>query len=366
MSSHNYLNSLATQKIQRYICKNIRMINLISDTVTVPDQGMLEAMQHAKVGDDVFREDPTVNAFQKRMSDMFGMEDALFCPSGTMTNQIALRLHLQPTEEIICDVTSHIYQSETGGYGFNSGAAISLIHSDHGIITVDQIKNCIKNGHDWQPISKLVVIENSNNKGGGSVYSLQQMKEISAFCRSKNLKLHLDGARIFNVLVESNDDPHDIGPLFDTISVCLSKGLGAPVGSVLMGSKADIARARRYRKVMGGGMRQVGYLAAACDYAISNNIQKLKIDNARAKVLGETLIGKNYVKSIKPVHTNIVIFILKDHIKDADFIQHLSSLGVLAAPFGENSIRFVYHLDISESDHAKTLIALNDVQKFFK
>ena len=341
------------------------MINLISDTITKPDKGMQQAMWNAEVGDDVFHQDSTMNAFQRRIAAMFGKEDALFCPSGTMTNQIALRLHLQPTEEIICDVTSHIYQSETGGYGFNSGAAIALIHGDNGIIRPEDIVKHIKAGHDWQPISKLVVVENSNNKGGGSIYTLQELKDISKFCKLHNLKLHLDGARIFNVLVETNDDPKVLGALFDTISVCMSKGLGAPIGSVLLGSKDDIKIARRYRKVMGGGMRQVGYLAAACDYALDNNIPKLKIDNARAKKLVEKLYGKNYVKDIKPVHTNIVIFTLKDSIKDTDFIQNLEKLGLLAAQFGDNTIRFVYHLDISESQFLESLEIIEKMEQFY-
>ncbi|MEZ4911281.1 MAG: GntG family PLP-dependent aldolase [Saprospiraceae bacterium] len=341
------------------------MINLISDTITRPDVGMLQAMFNAEVGDDVFHQDNTMNAFQERIAGMFGMEDALFCPSGTMTNQIALRLHLQPTEEIICDISSHIYQSETGGYGFNSGAAISLIHAENGIITPDDILKHIKAGHDWQPVSKLVVVENSNNKGGGSIYTLAELEKISSFCKLHGLKLHLDGARIFNVLVETQDDPRDIGKLFDTISICMSKGLGAPIGSVLLGNKQDIKLARRYRKVMGGGMRQVGYLAAACDYALDHNIPKLKIDNARAKILGKRLVGKNYVLDIKPVQTNIVIFTLKNFIKDTDFIKNLEKLGLLAAPFGDNTIRFVYHLDITHEQFEESLMVIDRMEQFY-
>lgn len=325
-------------------------INLISDTITRPTKPMLDAMFQAKVGDDVFGEDLTVNQLQQKAAEMFNMEDALFCPSGTMTNQIALKLHTQPLDEIICDVDSHIYQAETGGYAFHSGASIALIHGENGKITPPQIEAQIRAGFDWQPLSKLVVLENSCNKGGGSYYTLDEIEDIYQTTKKRQLKLHLDGARIFNVLVETRENAQDYGQYFDTISICLSKGLGAPVGSLLLGSKDDIKKARRVRKVMGGGMRQAGYLAAAGIYALDHHIERLKNDNDRARVTGQILAKKDFVKYLKPVFTNIVIFELEAHVTCDMFLEELKNHHVLASAFGHQTIRLVFHLDISEKD----------------
>lgn len=337
------------------------MINLVSDTVTKPDRGMLEYMLQATVGDDVFGEDPTVNQLQQKVADLFGKEAALFCPSGTMTNQIAIKIHTQPLDELICDVDSHVYQSETGGYAFHSGVAVNLIQGTHGKITADQISTALKPGFDWQPISKLVILENTCNKGGGSYYSLDEIRDISVLCRERKLGLHLDGARLFNALVETRESTHDWGTYFDTISVCMSKGLGAPVGSLLVGSNERIRQARRLRKVMGGGMRQAGYLAAACTYALDHNVDRLKTDNARARQAAELLATLPSVKSVKPAFTNIVIFTLQDDIKDSFYLEKLKSKGILAAPFGGNTIRFVYHLDITEKMAEEVLMKLPSV-----
>lgn len=337
------------------------MINLVSDTLTKPTPKMLEYMMSAEVGDDVFNEDPSVNALQNRVAEMFGKEAALFCPSGTMTNQIAIKINTKPLDEVICDIDSHIYQSETGGYAFNSGVAISLIQGSNGKVTANQIESSIKPGFDWQPISRLVVLENTCNKGGGSFYTLDEVKPIYDLCKNKGLKMHLDGARIFNVLVETGESTQTWGSYFDTISVCMSKGLGAPVGSLLIGDKSLIKEARRFRKVMGGGMRQAGYLAAACDYALDHHIDRLKEDNDRAKIIGEVLKSMSYVKLLKPVHTNIVIFQLQDDIKDLDFIEKLKAKGILAVPFGGNTIRFVTHLDISENMIEQTCKLLKEI-----
>lgn len=337
------------------------MINLVSDTLTKPTPKMLEYMMSAQVGDDVFNEDPSVNALQNRVAEMFGKEAALFCPSGTMTNQIAIKINTKPLDEVICDIDSHIYQSETGGYAFNSGVAISLILGSNGKVTANQIESSIKPGFDWQPISRLVVLENTCNKGGGSFYTLDEVKPIYDLCKNKGLKMHLDGARIFNALVETGESTQTWGSYFDTISVCMSKGLGAPVGSLLIGDKSMIKEARRFRKVMGGGMRQVGYLAAACDYALDHHIDRLKEDNDRAKIIGEVLKSMSYVKLLKPVHTNIVIFQLQDDIKDLDFIEKLKAKGILAVPFGGNTIRFVTHLDISENMIEQTCKLLKEI-----
>ena len=246
------------------------MINLMSDTVTKPTLDMLKHMFTAEVGDDVFGEDPSVNELQDRVAKLFGKESALFCPSGTMTNQIAIKVHTQALDEVICDHYSHIYQYETGGYAFNSGVAINLIEGQYGKVTADQVDKAVKPAYDWLPSTRLVVLENSCNKGGGSYYIKDEMMEIRTICDKHSLKLHLDGARLFNVLVETGDHPNDIGSIFDSISICMSKGLGAPVGSLLIGNAADIKMARRYRKVMGGGMRQAGYLAKACSYALDH------------------------------------------------------------------------------------------------
>ena len=324
------------------------MINLISDTVTKPTPEMLSFMMKAEVGDDVFREDPTVNKLEERVAAMFGKEAAIFCPSGTMTNQIAIKVNTQPIDDVICDVDSHIYQSETGGYAYNSGVGISLIYGQNGKITATEIKTAIKPGHDWQPTSKLVVIENTCNKGGGSIYTLDEIKPIHQLCKEKSLRLHLDGARIFNALVETGETTSDWGKYFDTISICMSKGLGAPVGSLLTGDHESIRMARRFRKVMGGGMRQAGYLAAACNYALDHNVDRLKYDNNKAKQIGEVLQNKSFVQFLKPVSSNIVIFKLIDEIKDEVFLADLKTKGILAAPFGGNTIRFVLHLDVTQ------------------
>ena len=324
------------------------MINLISDTVTQPTQAMLDAMMSAEVGDDVFGEDPTVNELEAKMAKMFDHEAAVFCPSGTMTNQIALKCHTQPLDEVICDITSHIYQYEVAGYAFNSGIGVNLLHGVYGKITPDMIEEAIKPLYDWLPVSRLVSIENSCNRGGGSYYTLDEMTAISEVTREHGLKIHLDGARLFNVLVETGDPPSAVGPLFDTISICLSKGLGAPVGSVLIGSRETIAQARRYRKVMGGGMRQSGILAAAGIYALDHHVERLKEDNNRARTLGKHLASLPYMRSVRPVQTNIVIFDLLPEVKAESFVDYLAENNISSHAFGANSVRFVIHLHITD------------------
>ncbi|HFA52018.1 MAG TPA: aminotransferase class I/II-fold pyridoxal phosphate-dependent enzyme [Bacteroidetes bacterium] len=323
-------------------------INLISDTVTKPTAAMLQAMMAAEVGDDVFGEDPTVNLLEAKAAKMFGKQAALFCPSGTMTNQIAIKAHTQPLDEVICDHYSHVYQYETGGYAYNSGVGINLIAGTNGKITAPQVAAAIKPLHDWLPVSRLVVLENTANKGGGSYYTLDEVRPISKLCKEKDLRLHLDGARLFNALVETGESTEDIGKQFDSISICLSKGLGAPVGSLLIGGAGFIKKARRIRKVMGGGMRQAGYLAAAGIYALDHHVERLKEDNARAKVLGEILAAQPWVTSVRPVQTNIVIFDLAAPLTAAVFLEKIKMEGVNAAPFGPSTVRFVTHLDFTE------------------
>lgn len=322
-------------------------IPLLSDTVTRPTPGMLEAMFHAEVGDDVFREDPTINALEVKCAGLFGHEAALFCPSGTMTNQIALKVHTRPLDEVICDEMSHIFQYEVGGYAFHSGIAVNLLHGENGILTPELVEAAVRPRQDWLPLSRLVVIENTCNKGGGSIYSLERIRGIRAVCQKHGLALHLDGARIFNALVETGDSPASIGAETDSISVCLSKGLGAPVGSVLTGSRAFIAEARRVRKVMGGGMRQAGFLAAAGIYALDHHIERLTDDHAHARILAAALSELPWVGGIRPVQTNIVIFDLAPPLTPAVFLEYLKKNGIVASAFGPQTIRFVTHLDVS-------------------
>ncbi len=324
-------------------------IDLRSDTVTKPTKPMLEAMFSAKVGDDVFGEDETVNKLEAKAADMFGMESGLYCPSGTMTNQIAIKLHTKPADEIICDFSSHVYQYEGGGIAFNSGASVQLLQGNRGRVTASQVKAAINNPDDiHKPITTLVVLENTCNRGGGSCYELADIESIREICLQNKLKLHLDGARIFNALVARQQTPLQFGKVFDTISVCLSKGLGAPVGSVLLGSKEMINRARRIRKVFGGGMRQAGLIAAAGLYALENHVERLATDHKHAKMIEEALLTHPKVESVLPVETNIVIFNLKDGIDTSQFIEQLKAKDILCFSTGKKQIRFVVHLDISE------------------
>ncbi len=337
------------------------MINLISDTVTKPTQEMLNAMFIAEVGDDVFQADPSINKLEAMAAKMFGMEAALFCPSGTMTNQIAINVHTSDLEEIICETNSHVYQSEAGGYAYNSRVAVKLLQGHNGKITADQVENAINPDYDWKPKSSLVVLENTCNIGGGSIYQISEIEPIAKVCQKNGLSLHLDGARLFNALVETNDSTVDYGRLFDSISICLSKGLGAPVGSLLIGNKQFIKKARRLRKALGGGMRQAGYLAAAGIYALENNINRLKIDNDRAKKIGEVLKTCTYVDSVKPVESNIIFFDLDKRISGKIFIDKLKEQRILAVNFGPQTIRFVTHLDISEEMMDKIITTLPKV-----
>jgi len=333
-------------------------INLISDTVTKPSKEMLEYMLKAEVGDDVFGQDPSINALEDYAADLFGKDAAIFCPSGTMTNQIAINVHTRPLDEVICDVYSHIYQYEVGGYSFNSGVGINLIQGENGKITAAQVKKAIKLDYDWLPESKLVVLENTCNKGGGSYYTLEEIAPIRKVCEENGLILHLDGARLFNALVETDESTKDVGMLFDSISICLSKGLGAPVGSLLIGSTKDIKRARKVRKALGGGMRQAGYLAAAGLFALKNNIPLLKIDNERCREIGNILQEQDYVEQVRPVQSNIVIFDLKESIMADDFIKSMNDKGIMASAFGPNTVRFVTHQDITDAqiDQVKSII----------
>lgn len=324
------------------------IIDLRSDTVTKPTKEMLAAMMGAEVGDDVFGEDPTVIKLEQKLASMFGHEAGLFCPSGTMTNQIAINVHTRPGEEVICDVNSHIYNYEGGGISKNSGVQAKLLQGDRGRLTASQIKESVNADYDWLCKTSLVGLENTVNKAGGSYYDLNELKAISDFCRSSHIKLHLDGARIFNALVETKEQPKQCGELFDSISICLSKGLGTPSGSVLTGSTSFIKQARRVRKVFGGGMRQIGYLAAAGLYALENNIDRLAEDHKRAKQIGEELKKHSWVKGVMPVDTNIVIFDLNNGITAEEFIAAMAAKQIKVVAFGKYTIRMVTHLDFTD------------------
>ncbi|MBN1339352.1 MAG: hypothetical protein JXA03_08515 [Bacteroidales bacterium] len=325
------------------------VIDLRSDTVTRPVKGMLDAMQSAVVGDDVFGDDPTVIRLEMMVAGMFGKEAALFCPSGTMTNQIAMKAHTKPGDEVICDESSHVYRYEGGGIGFNSGCSVRLIRGDRGRITARQVEAEINPDDPHFPVSRLVVAENTANRGGGSCYDFQELVNISEICKRTGLRFHLDGARLFNALVKTGRTTTETGPLFDSVSICLSKGLGAPVGSVLTGSSDFIRQARRIRKAFGGGMRQAGYLAAAGIYAIENNINRLEEDHRKALRIGEILHKKDSVKEVLPVETNIVVYRLNNEIKDTDYLECLKEKGVLAIGFGPQTIRMVTHLDFTDN-----------------
>lgn len=324
-------------------------IDLRSDTVTKPGKAMLDAMFSAPVGDDVFSEDPTITELEVYAANLFGKEAALFCPSGTMTNQIAIKVHTEPGNEVICDVNSHIYNYEGGGISFNSGVQAKLLQGQEGRLSAELIEPAINGDFDWLTNTRLVSLENTVNRAGGSYYTLEQIKPIYALCQAKNLKLHLDGARIFNALTESGESTRETGKYFDSISICLSKGLGAPVGSLLLGDKEFIKKARRIRKVFGGGMRQAGFLAAAGLYALKQNVERLKEDHLRAKKLEACLLTLPYVESVLPVYTNIVIFNLKKEvISGEDFEKKLREKNIKISAFGKQTIRMVTHLDFTE------------------
>jgi len=334
-------------------------INLISDTVTRPSAEMLHFMFNAKVGDDVFKQDPTVNEFEEVVAKLFGKEAALFFPSGTMANQTAIKLHTQPGDEVICDKWSHIYLFEAGGMAVNSGVSNRLIDGNRGMITAEQVLENINDPNNIHlPVSKLVSIENTTNRGGGACYDIAELQKIREVCDEHQLKYHLDGARIWNALIAKKQHPKQFGELFDTISVCFSKGLGTPVGSVLVGSKQDIQRAMRIRKLFGGGMRQAGYLAAAGMYALQHNIERLQEDHVRAKELGQALAVLPWVEKVEEVETNIVIFSVTPPLTDAFVMEKLKAKGILMTAIGKGKLRLVTHLDYKEILHEYVLDVL--------
>jgi threonine aldolase len=316
---------------------------------------MKAAMMNAKVGDDVFGEDPSINELERLAAEMFGMEASLFCPSGTMTNQIAIKCHTQPGDEVICDENAHVYQYEGGGIAFNSGASVKLLPGDLGRITADQVAAAINPDDPHRAHSSLVCLENTSNRGGGSCYDFEEIKRIYKVCKDNNLKFHLDGARLFNAMVVKKETPKQYGELFDSISICLSKSLGCPVGSLLLGKKDLIKKARRVRKVFGGGMRQAGFLASAGIYALQNHIDRLSEDHAHAKQIAEAISKKDFVKKVLPVETNIIIFELNEPISAPALVSKLKDHEILGYAISPNRVRLVVHLDISKEMVEKTV-----------
>ena len=338
------------------------MIDYRSDTVTKPTKEMLEFMFNAPVGDDVFQEDPTVNELQGFVAAYFGKEAALFCSSGTQTNQIAINVHVKPGGEVICHEESHIYKYEGGGIAKNSGASVRLLPGSRGRLTLETIQKAVNADDIHFPVTALVSLEDTANRGGGAVYDFEEIKKIASFCKEKGLPLHLDGARLMNALSVNKVDPKVYAAQFDSISLCLSKGLGAPVGSLLLGTKEFIHKARRVRKVMGGGMRQAGIIAAGGLFAMKNNVDRLKQDHARAQLIGDTLQKQTWVSEVFPVETNIVVVCLKIETHKEIVIQELKEQGILVSSFGDGMIRLVVHLDITDLDISQTCNAIQSIQ----
>lgn len=335
-------------------------IDLRSDTITQPTPAMREAMFTAPLGDDVLGDDPTVNALEAKAAQLFGMEAALFCASGTLTNQLAIRTHCRPGDDVICDYLSHVYQYEGGGIMANALASVSLTHGERGKLTPDLIRAYIYSPTDpHKPLSRLVVLENTVNKGGGCYYTIPEVAAIRKVCDEHGLLLHLDGARLFNALVETGDPTEAYGQLFDSISICLSKGLGCPVGSLLLGKADFIRQARRYRKLMGGGWRQAGFLAAAGIFALDHHVQRLRQDHARARRIGAMLERRPEVEEIYPIDTNIVIFRLPETLLAADYVDQLALSGIRGITFGKHVVRFVTHLDFTDEHLAEMEVILN-------
>lgn len=321
-------------------------IDFRSDTVTRPTPGMLAAIHQARVGDDVFGEDPSINELETKTAAYFGFEAGLFCPSGTMTNQIAIKCHTQPGDEVICDSNAHIYQYEGGGIAFNSGASVKLIEGNRGRINAEQVQSNIQPDDVHRARTSLVALENTANRGGGSCYNLKDVEEIRRVCDEHQLALHLDGARVWNAIVAQKENPSDYSRLFHSASVCFSKSLGCPVGSVLLGDRSFIKKARRIRKVFGGGMRQAGFIAAAGIYALDHHIERLQEDHTHAHMLAEGIRSKSFVKFVLPVETNILIFELNDGQSAPDLVAELKKHQVLAYAIAPNRVRMVTHLDV--------------------
>ncbi len=332
------------------------IIDLRSDTLTKPTPEMMEAIMNAKTGDDVYKEDPTVNELERRFTEMFGMDTALFFPTGSMSNQAAIKLHTQPGDQLICDKWAHVYNFEAGGAAFNSGVTCNLIDGDRGMITATAIEEAISPIENYHtPNTTLVCLENTTNMGGGACYDFEEFKKIRKVCDTHGLGLHLDGARLMNALVVKKEDPKEYGKIFDSISICLSKGLGTPIGTVLLGNKDLMKRAIRIRKIFGGAMRQVGFMAAAGIYALDHHIDRLAEDHKKAAEIAEVLGKLSYVKNVEPTETNIVIFYLKDGLDITKFLSDMNEMDVKISTMGQGKLRLVTHLDYTQELHDKFL-----------
>lgn len=331
------------------------MIDFRSDTVTLPTPEMLSFMHQAPVGDDVFGEDPSINALEAKSASLFGMEAGLFCPSGTMTNQLAIKTHTQAGDEVICEELSHVYQYEGGGIASNSGCSVKLLQGNRGRISASQVLAAINPEDVHKPISRLISLENTCNRGGGACYDFKEFEEIQKIAKTHHLGLHLDGARIFNAIVHKKEDSKQYGKVFDSISICLSKGLGAPVGSVLVGEAAFIKKARRWRKVFGGGMRQAGSLAAAGIYALDHHVDRLKQDHQKALLIKDALVKKDFVTEVFEVETNIVIAKIEGKYNATQLASLLKEHHILVIVMTPALVRFVLHLDITDEMLATTI-----------
>jgi len=340
------------------------VIDLRSDTVTQPTEGMREAMAKAVLGDDVLGDDPTVIELQEKAAKILGKETALYVPSGTMSNIVATRTHTSPGDEIVTEAHSHIYQYEGGAFAALSGCSVALVHAKNGLMTPEDVSDSIRKAEgslSHYPNGSLVCVENTSQGGGGTVYSQDTMDEICKIARERDCKLHMDGARLFNAAVASGTDPARIVRDFDTVSICLSKGLGAPVGSVLVGSKADLAEAHRWRKMFGGGMRQAGVIASAGIYALENNIERLSEDHKRARRLAEALNEMPaFSIDLDTVQSNIV-FIGTGKGNTKEIIAVLSKKGVEILEIDDSTVRAVFHLHITDNDVEKAIEAFTQI-----
>lgn len=329
------------------------MIDLRSDTVTTPTPEMRKVMAEAEVGDDVFGEDPTANALQEKVADMFGFEAALFVPSGTMANQLSLNILADTGDEVLIEETGHIFNYESTAAAHLSSVLLKTLRGEKGKLSVDTLKDTIRGEQDWEPQTRIIAVENSTNKGGGCCYSENELAQLRSFADKNELLVHLDGARIWNAMIATQTDPHFYSTVADTMSVSFSKGLGAPVGSMLLASKSRIKEARRLRKMWGGGMRQIGILAAAADYAIDYHYPLLEEDHRRACELAGT-ISQCTALSIdrNTVETNILIFDVAGE-SAASAVEKLQKEGVRIVPFGPNTLRATFHFQISDEDLEK-------------
>ena len=339
------------------------IIDLRSDTVTKPTPGMLDAIMNAQTGDDVYKEDPSVNELERRFAEKFGMETALFFPTGSMSNQAAIKLHTQPGDQLICDKWAHVYNYEAGGAAFNSGVTCNLIDGDRGMITAKAIKEGISPISNYHtPNTTLVCLENTTNKGGGASYDFEEFKKVRKVCDDYDLGLHLDGARLMNAIVAKNEDPKEYGNLFDSISICLSKGLGTPMGTILLGNNDLMKRAVRIRKILGGAMRQIGFMAAAGLYALDHQVERLSLDHQKAKEIAATLERVSYVKNVEPTETNIIIFNIVDELSKDKFVNDMLLKHIKISDMGQGKLRMVTHLDYTDAMHEFLLASIKNYQ----